>query len=418
MQLAAYALKAERLVVGLMSGTSVDGIDAALVKLSGSGRETQAELAGFETVAWPEALRARILAVSHGGGTPGEINRLNFEIAEHFALAARAVSNGARFDAVGSHGQTVSHIGGVATLQLGSPAVLAARLGCVVVSDFRSADVALGGQGAPLVPFADWCLLTHASKARAIQNIGGIGNVTFLPASAPRESVLGFDTGPGNMLLDLATAWVTGGTQAFDDGGKLASQGKLDFDLLEKLIAHPFLKQAPPRSAGREEFGQAFFETMSKELSCDPDAKILARYFAVPEKKSIDRLDLLATLTEFTALSIADAYQRFLPAMPDEVVVGGGGARNTYLMERLRVRLPGVLVQTHEAFGLNGDAKEALAFALLANETLLGNPSSLPSVTGASRSAVLGSITLPNPPGPSFPSGPPSLSPRREGEAQ
>jgi anhydro-N-acetylmuramic acid kinase len=369
-----YALKAERLVVGLMSGTSVDGIDAALVKLSGSGRETHAELLRFETVSWPSALRTRILAVSHGEGTPEEINRLNFEIAEMFVAAAFAASHGNRLDAVASHGQTVSHLGGVATLQLGNPAVLAQRLGCPVVSDFRSADVALGGQGAPLVPFADWCLLTHPTRSRAVQNIGGIGNVTFLPPSASPELVLGFDTGPGNMLLDLATQWVTDGAQAFDDGGKLAASGNIDFDLLEKLIAHPFLKQTPPKSAGREEFGQAFFTSLTKPVG---------------------RIDLLTTLTEFTALSIADAYQRYLPRLPDEVIVGGGGARNGFLMERLRARLPGIPVTTHEAFGIDGDAKEALAFALLANETLLGNPSSLPSVTGATRPAVLGSITFP-----------------------
>jgi anhydro-N-acetylmuramic acid kinase len=373
--LSQYAEKSERLVVGLMSGTSVDGIDAALVRLSGSGRETEAELLRFEAVSWPDSLRDRILAVSHGTGTPEELNRLNFEVAEQFAVAARAVSDGKPLDAVGSHGQTVSHVGGVATLQLGSPAVLARRLGCVVVSDFRSADIALGGQGAPLVPFADWCLLVHDARSRAIQNIGGIGNVTFLPPSATPEQVRGFDTGPGNMLLDLAAQWVTGGAQSFDDDGKLAASGKIDFDLLERLIAHPFLKQVPPKSAGREEFGQAFFQTLTG--------------------KSVAKLDLLTTLTEFTALSIADAYQRFLPSMPGEVIVGGGGARNTYLMERLRARLPGIPVTTHDAVGINGDAKEALAFALLANETLLGNPSSLPSVTGATRPAVLGSMTFP-----------------------
>ncbi|MGC4045872.1 MAG: anhydro-N-acetylmuramic acid kinase [Armatimonas sp.] len=376
-RLDAYTRKSSRFVVGLMSGTSVDGIDAALVRLSGSGRQTQAELKHFAALPWPLASRTQILELSHGIGNAEEVSRLNVEIAEQFAEAVALVAGTVSIDAIASHGQTVSHLGGIATLQLGSPAVLASRTGTLVVSDFRSADVALGGQGAPLVPYADWCLLTHSTKARAIQNIGGIGNVTYLPPDAAPEQVIGFDTGPGNMLIDMAAHWATDGQQAFDANGDLARQGAIDFDVLEWLVTHPFLKLPPPKSAGREEFGQTLFKTL------------LARTASVPWQ------NILAALTEFTAISIADAYQRYLPALPDEVIVGGGGARNRYLMERIAERLPGIAVRTHEEVGLNGDAKEALAFTLLANETLLGNPANLPSVTGASRATLLGSVTFP-----------------------
>lgn len=371
--LAQYTKKTARYVVGLMSGTSVDGIDAALVRLTGSGRQTHAELLRFTTLPWPEPLRVRILALSQGKGNAEEVNRLNVEVAEHFAEAAKQVAGSTPIDAVASHGQTISHIRSIATLQIGNPAVLANRIGAMVVSDFRSADVALDGQGAPLVPYADWCLLTHLTKSRAIQNIGGIGNVTYLPSDAAPEQVIGFDTGPGNMLIDLAASQLTEGELTFDKDGKLAAQGSIDFDLQERLLAHSFLKLPPPKSAGREEFGREYFEELSLSLS----------------------VDTLATLTEFTAISIADAYQRYLPAMPEEVIVGGGGARNPFLMQRLAARMPGVEVRTHEDVGMNGDAKEALAFALLANETLLGNPASLPSVTGARKAALLGSVTFP-----------------------
>jgi anhydro-N-acetylmuramic acid kinase len=375
-RLAAYAEKTERLVVGLMSGTSVDAIDAALVRISGSERETRAELVRFDETPWPAELRSRLLQISHGEGCTEDVSELHFELAEHFARAARAVCGTTTPDAVASHGQTVSHIGGVATLQLGSPAVLAARLQTLVVSDFRSADIALGGQGAPLVPFADWCLLTHPTRARAIQNIGGIGNVTYLPPDARAEQVIGFDTGPGNMLLDRAMAHVTQGEKNFDEHGALAASGQPDLALLDWLLTHPFLSLSPPKSAGREEFGAALWERLVEQGLPEPPA-------------------LLATLTEFTAHSIADAYERFLPTPPEEVIVGGGGARNPFLMSRVAARLPEASVKTHEAVGLDGDAKEAVAFALLANETLLGRPSNLPSVTGASRAVVLGSVTFP-----------------------
>ena len=391
-----YADRAERRLIGLMSGTSVDGIDVASVKISGSRRATVATLESFHSHPWPSRLRARILAVSHGSGGGEEISRLNFEIAEQLALAARLAMGDRPVDAIASHGQTVSHTAPHATLQLGNPAVLAARLGVPVVSDFRSADIARGGQGAPLVPYADWCLLTDPSKTRAVQNLGGIGNVTYLPASADSEKVIGFDTGPGNMLIDLAASWSTGGEKTFDEGGSLAARGKVDFDLLEFLYRHPFLSKSPPKSAGREEFGQGLFDALIHRIGGvsldDPLSELLSD---ARIRTPIENYSLVATVTDFTALSIADAYHRFLPSVPDEVILCGGGARNPFLVERMRERLPNSKMLFSEDVGIDGDAKEAIAFAILANETLLGQTASLPSVTGASAPAILGSLTFP-----------------------
>jgi anhydro-N-acetylmuramic acid kinase len=378
-----YAEKPERLVLGLMSGTSVDGVDAALVRLSGSRRATRAELVAFTTIPYPSDLRQMILALSHGDGNPAALSRTNVAIGERSARTAEVVCQEAGIDPsavdlIASHGQTISHTpGDHATLQIGEAAVIAQVLGIPVVSDFRAADMAAGGQGAPLTPYADWCLLTHPTRARAVQNIGGIGNVTFLPADAPPDQVIGFDTGPGNMLIDRAARWSTSGAAEYDRDGALGATGDIDIDLLDWLLHHPFLQQNPPKSAGREEFGEAFWGELLQHGATSQPA------------------NLLHTLTAFTSLSIADAYERFLPRMPDEVIVGGGGARNPTLMGMLRKRLAPIPVLTHEDIGINGDAKEAIAFAILANETMLGNPSNLPSVTGASRLVPLGKITLP-----------------------
>lgn len=403
-----YAAKPERLLIGLMSGTSVDGVDAALVRISGSGRSTQAELVRFVEHPIPEALRRRVLELSHGKGNAEEVSKVSVAIAECFAEAVQALG-AERVDAIASHGQTISHTPtsfprtGGATLQIGNPAVLAQRSWLPVVSDFRSADVAAGGQGAPLVPYADWCLLTHPTKARAIQNIGGIGNVTFLPPDASPEQVSGFDTGPGNMLMDRAAQWATDGKLRCDRDGQLAlSAPEPDYELLEQLLEHPFLRQSPPKSAGREEFGEAFWETLLRLWNREhgqslPVGSLYSSEFLARRAHRADaaRELLVSTLTWFTALSIVDAYERHLPRLPDEVIIGGGGGRNPALMQFLREKLAPVPVLTHEALGMNGDAKEALAFCVLANEMLLGNPANLPSVTGAARPVTLGSLTFP-----------------------
>lgn len=394
-----YAAKPERLLIGLMSGTSVDSVDVALVKIAGSGRGTEAELVKALDYLIPEELRQRVLALSHGEGNAEEVSQVSVVVAELFAEAVRALG-AEQVDAIASHGQTISHTPGErSTLQIGSAAVLAQRLGVPVVSDFRSADVAVGGQGAPLIPYVDWCLLTHPTKARAIQNIGGIGNVTFLPPNATPEQVLGFDTGPGNMLMDRAAQWASNGDLRCDTDGKLAlSVEEPDYDLLEWLLEHPFLAQKPPKSAGREEFGESFYKEMCRRAQLSPtslEQQVLRRYLPFSRGAELIPEKLVATLTWFTALSIVDAYERYLPQLPDEVIVGGGGARNPALMQFLRAKLSPVPVLTHAEVGMDGDSKEALAFCVLANETLLGNPANLPSVTGAARRVTLGSVTFP-----------------------
>ena len=387
--LAHYAEKPERRIIGLMSGTSADGIDAALVRVSGTGRTTKAVMEAFVTSSFPAELRQQVLAVCHGEGNAEIVSRLSVALAHVFADAAIAVREKAggnwEIDAVASHGQTISHTPSsqpfAATLQIGEPSIIAQRVGVPVVSDFRAADMAAGGQGAPLVPYVDWCLLTHPTKTRAVQNIGGIGNVTYLPANTSGDKVLGFDTGPGNMLIDAAATWFSYGAFTFDKVGQIAASGTVDFDLLIWLLGHPFLRQTPPKSAGREEFGAGFF-----------NQQILPRQ----EHWSRERAkDVVATLTAFTAYSIFEAYRSFLPQMPDEVIVGGGGARNPTLMRALAEKFAPIPVLTHEDIGIDSEGKEALAFAVLANETLLGNPANLPSVTGASKPVVLGKLTLP-----------------------
>jgi anhydro-N-acetylmuramic acid kinase len=380
--LAQYQARSEQQLphhlVGLMSGTSLDGIDAALVQISGTGRDIQAELIAFHTHAFPADLRRKVLRLSQGGGTAALVSEVNVTLGHLFADAAAAVSKDHKVHAIASHGQTISHTPeDSATLQIGDPSVMATRLNVPVVSHFRNADMACGGQGAPLIPYADWCLLTHPTLSRAVQNIGGIGNVTYLPANASLQDVLGFDTGPGNMLIDHATVWASYGAQAYDENGGRASRGTVQVELLARLLAHPFLLQRPPKSAGREQFGEAFFDSIAQE-------------------SGINRLkgnDLVATLTAFTAYSIAQSYRNFLPQLPDEIWLGGGGAHNAMLRFFLAEALPNIPLRTHT--NISADAREAVAFALLAHETLQGVPSNLPSVTGATRPVLLGSVTFP-----------------------
>jgi anhydro-N-acetylmuramic acid kinase len=375
------------LAVGLMSGTSVDGIDAALVSIP-AGDPRGVTLQAFVTVPYPAELREEILAVCHRGvGGVDRVCVLNVAIGECFAAAALSVlaAGGVRPEEVGfiaSHGQTVWHqpeavsCGGVAargTLQLGEPAVIAERTGATVVANFRSRDMAAGGQGAPLVPYVDFLLFGAADVTRAVQNLGGIGNVTFLRAGGAAEEVLAFDTGPGNMTLDAAARRVTQGQQSVDTDGRLARAGQVLPELLAELMADPYLAQPPPKSTGRERYGEPFV------------AALWDRGFRGPE--------LVATLTAFTAQTVALGYRNWLPGTVDEVILGGGGAHNPALVERLASALAPARLRRHADFGIPDDAKEALAFALLGYETLRDRPANLPSATGACRPLVLGSIT-------------------------
>lgn len=370
-----------RLIVGLMSGTSHDGVDAALVGVAGSGARAVAELVHHTHLRYPPALRDEISRAMVG--TAREACELNFRLGRVFGKAALGCMAGAgvspaHVDAVASHGQTICHVPpkgrrGGSTLQIGEPSVIARMTGLPVISDFRTADMAAGGHGAPLVPFADHLMFKRRSGVLAALNIGGISNVT---AVTPRiKDVFAFDTGPGNSLIDLAMRALFG--KPLDRGGSTARAGRADKRLLALLMKHPYLKQRPPKSTGRETFGPGLAD------------KTLARKLA-PE-------DVVATFTHFTALSIKDAFDRFVLKAHriEEVVVSGGGVHNAFLMELLTDALAPITVIPISDYGIPPEAKEAMSFAILANETLSGRPSNLPAATGATRRVILGKITLP-----------------------
>jgi len=357
------------LYLGLMSGTSADGVTAALVRIPGRGGR-RLEVEACRTTPYPRTLRLRVLGAADLRA-PG-LARLNVELGEAFARAAKALLASAgvparRIAAVGSHGQTIWHGPGgrpPATLQLGEPSVIAERLGATVVADFRPRDVAAGGQGAPLVPFLDRFLFGDGPP-RALQNIGGIANVSLVGRGTPP---LGFDTGPGNCLLDLAARRATGGRLLYDRDGVLARRGKVREEAARRLLAHPFLRRPPPKSADRGEFGPAFLDRFR-----------------------LRGHDLVATAAYFTALTIAEAYRRFLPGRVREVVVSGGGTLHPVLMGELR-RLLTAPVRLLEEFGLPGEAREAACFALMAERALRGLPNHCPGATGARGLRVLGKI--------------------------
>ncbi len=376
--------KEEKLVIGLMSGTSLDGVDAALVKISGFGESSRATLVGFQTTPYTAAERAAIHALIEAD-TPA-LSAGNFALGAHFAEAALALiaKLGLRpedIDLVGSHGQTVWHQppsslpeGGTAsTLQLGEPAVIAARTGLVTVGNFRVADIAVGGEGAPLVPWCDWVLYRRPGTLRALQNIGGIANVTLV--GDDRDSVLAFDNAPGNVMIDAWAEHACG--QLLDEHGALSARGRVQDDLLALLLDDEYLRRAPPKSTGRERYGRA--RTLD----------MLRAY------QHRDPLDVLATLVAFTAEAIARSYRTHLPRLPDEVLISGGGAHNKTLRSHLERLLAPISVQAFSDDGVSADAKEAVCFAVLAVAAIHGAPANLPAVTGAKQRAVLGQISLP-----------------------
>ena len=382
--------KGKKKVVGLMSGTSADGVDAALVEIEGCGLHTSFRLIEFITHPFPEDVKSRVFQLfSPSSCSVEDVCEMNFVLGRIFADAALAVIQRAglktsEVDLIGSHGQTICHLPNAqvpSTLQIGEPAVIAHDTGIVTVGDFRVADVAAGGQGAPLVPYVDFLLLSHNEKSRAIQNIGGISNVTVLPAGGSREDILAFDTGPGNMMMDETMRIITNGQKNFDHDGEMASKGTPNHDLLQKLLSHPFIRRQPPKTTGREEFGAHFVrETVSD--AC---------------RMGISDVDLMATVTAYTGACIHRNYRLFiLPKYQiSEILVCGGGLRNLTLMKFLRERFHSIPVKSVEDFGLMSDAKEAIAFAILANETIHGNPGNVPSATGADHPAVLGKIATP-----------------------
>ncbi|MBE9028282.1 anhydro-N-acetylmuramic acid kinase [filamentous cyanobacterium LEGE 11480] len=367
-------------VIGLMSGTSVDGIDAAVVEITGDPARPQVTLLAGETYDYPADLRAQILAVCGGAAlSMQQLAQLDEAIAQAFAQAALKIAQDHRpITLIGSHGQTVFHrpptdqLG--YTMQLGRGDLIAAVTGVETVSNFRVADIALGGHGAPLVPPVDVALLSHPTDDRAVQNIGGIGNVAFLPATNRTETFAGFDTGPGNVLLDLAVAHLSQGEKTYDADGAWASQGQIHPNLVQQWLAHPYFQQTPPKSTGRELFGVDYFQ------QCLADAA------------GLPAADLLACLTELTVLSIVQSYQQWLPRLPQQVLLCGGGSHNGYLRSRLQQHLPTTRVLTTTAVGLDADSKEAIAFAVLAYWRKHGIYGNLPQVTGAREFALLGEI--------------------------
>jgi anhydro-N-acetylmuramic acid kinase len=377
-------------LVGLMSGTSADGIDAVVASIGGPGSRPQARVLAHVHRPFRHELRQRILSAATRGDVH-EICELNFVLGEQFSSAVLAAVRKAGLQpkdiaAIGSHGQTVHHLPGghpPSTLQIGEPAVIAERTGITTIADFRVRDVAAGGQGAPLVPYADWVLLSDPKRSRIVQNIGGIANLTFLPAGATLEQVIAFDTGPGNMLIDGAVSALSDGRETMDRGGHWSARGHVSLSLLERLMGCKFIRRTPPKTTGREEFG----------------AGLLDRTLRLARSRGLAPADIVATLTAFTAESIADAYRRFIFPQLDgqdhgkvQVILGGGGAKNKTLCRMLRERTGSGEWFTHEDFGIANQAKEALAFALLAHATLQGRPANVPGATGARHPVILGKV--------------------------
>jgi len=375
-------------VIGLMSGTSADGVDAALVEWSGDAPDARFTLRAFREEAIEPALQRRIHELAAGRVVASqalrELARLDVELGERFAAAAAALAAEAgvalaAVTAIASHGQTVAHHPDVrATLQIGDPSVIAERTGCTVVADFRPRDIAAGGEGAPLAPFFHFAAFASPDESRVALNLGGIANVTWLPRGAKPDDVIAFDVGPANALVDGVVAHVTGGAERFDRDGARAARGTPDPALLERLLDDDFLRRPPPKSTGRERYGSAEAEALAAEWRAadrDPD-------------------DLVATLVAFTAEAVARACADFLApkADIDRLLVGGGGSANPAVMRALADRLPGARVEPFDAAGVPAGAAEAMAFALMGRNALLGLPNHLPRTTGATHATVLGEI--------------------------
>jgi anhydro-N-acetylmuramic acid kinase len=399
------------LVLGLMSGTSADGIEAALVHISGAPPKLNSKLLGHASLPIPKPIRAAILRIAEGTPLPAaEISQLNFRLGQLFAEAAIATCKKLRvpvksLDLIASHGQTIFHQGPPipylgaktsSTFQIGEPSIIAARTGVTTIADFRPADMAAGGQGAPLVPFADYLLYRHEKIGRVSLNLGGIANVTVIPAHSKPTDVFAFDTGPANILIDALVSHFTKGRQRFDKNAQLAGQGRFLPNLLNELLSDPYLRQPPPKSTGREYYGAPYIQKL---------LRLGNKYHARPN-------DLIRAATVFTGLSIVDALNRFvLPKTRiHQLVVSGGGAHNPLLFGLLTAALHmdaeydaahmnnfykagGIEVLRSSQLGVPETAKEAYAFALLAYETFHHRPSNLPSATGATRHAILGKIS-------------------------
>lgn len=387
------ANKKTRIAIGLMSGTCTDGIDAALVQLDGCATDTKVKLIEFITIPYSNDLRTELLNIASGSfGGSYEISKANFLLGQLSAEACLAVCEKANMspsdiDFVGSHGHTIyhqpmpeqyfsHHI--TSTFQIGEAAVISEVLGCPVVADFRVRDMAAGGYGAPLVPYTEYLLYSEARKNIALQNIGGIGNITYLPADCNMKNILAFDTGPGNMIIDSLVSIQTCNQKNYDEGGKIAAKGTVHNELLGWLLQDKYIHSKPPKTTGREYYGASFVAKLQKR----------ANYY------DISFYDLVATTTMFTAKAIEINVTKYLPSLPEKLIIGGGGSQNPTLVSYIKACLPTCNVITNEDIGLDSNAKEAIAFAILANETIQGIYNNVPAATGARHGAVMGKISF------------------------
>ncbi len=384
-------MKKEKLIVGIMSGTSLDGIDTVVIRVRGNGAQTRMTPILFREYRFPAGLKKMALRNSRGDtSSVEEITRLNVLFAELYAEAVGKLARAARvklndIDLIGCHGQTIHHLPKPtklfgrtvrATLQIGDPSVIATRTGVTTVGNFRLADMAAGGEGAPLVPYFDWLACRSKTRNRILLNVGGIANMTVLPKNCRMEKVMAFDTGPGNMVIDSLMKKLFG--RKFDRNGSTASRGMIALPLLREMKNHRYLTRKPPKSTGREEFGDEYAERILRTA------------------KGFAREDIVATATEFTAFCVYDAFRRFVrQPKVDEIFVSGGGAKNKTLMRSLARNFEGAHVGVLDELGISGDAKEAMCFAILANETIAGNPANVLGATGARKQVVLGTISRP-----------------------
>lgn len=382
--------KPEKLVIGLMSGTSMDGIDAALVKITGSGPSSLVELKDFICVSYDEDIGKELRNI-RADFPLARLSDMNFIIGSSFSRAARSImeKNGlscSDVDLIGSHGQTVFHnppsAGNttISTLQIGETDIIAEETGVTTVGDFRTRDMASGGEGAPLIPYVDYILFHSDDKISITQNIGGISNLTVVTETP--ENVIAFDTGPGNSLIDYVVGLHTNGKKNYDESGEIASAGNVDYNLLEKLMENEYFRIKPPKSTGKEVFGAEIGEVL----------------YRIVEQKKLSFEDLVSTLTQFTVDSIVLSYEKFIFPRFDiqEVILSGGGARNNEITRRLKHKLSSMKITLTDDYGIPAEAKEAVGFAILANETIMGKPGNLPAVTGASKASPLGKVSICN----------------------
>lgn len=384
-----------KLVVGLMSGTSVDGVDAALVKIHGNGMDTKTEMIAFKNYPYDEQVRKRIFELFvPGTSTVDKICHMNFLLGEIFARAALDIIAETGYtpediDIIGSHGQTIYHMPNPiddsgynvrSTLQIGESAVIAERTGIITVDDFRVRDMAAGGQGAPLVPYTEYMIYRDKNKNIALQNIGGISNVTVIPANCSMDEVFAFDNGPGNMVIDEVVKRITNENQNYDKDGQMAGRGTINGMLLDYLMNDKYFRLPLPKTTGREYFGSAYVDRLMNRA----------------RELHIEREDLVATVTALTAKSIADSYKYYIldEYSLDRVIIGGGGSYNKTLLKFIKGYLKNIEVITQENLGFSSDAKEAVAFAILANEAINGYANNIPKVTGAKRPVVMGKIVI------------------------